>query len=60
MLLDFTNVEYLSSAELGTILALHQKLKGCDGRLTLFNLSVQVFEVFWLSQLQRRLDICRE
>src|ERR1700751_5680543 len=46
LLLDFTNVEYLSSVELGTLIALHKRVKASGGRLTLFNLNAQVYEVF--------------
>lgn len=60
LLLDFTNVETLSSTELETLVRLHKQMKDCGGRLTLFNLSIQVYEVFWADQLQRRLGICRE
>jgi len=59
LLLDFTNVEYLSSVELGTLIKLHMKLKATGGRLTLFNLSADVFEAFAISRLQTLLGICR-
>jgi anti-anti-sigma factor len=60
LLLDFTNVETLSSAELETLVRLHKQMKDCGGRLTLFNLSIQVYEVFTKDQLQKRMGICRE
>ena len=60
MLLDFTNVEFLTSAELGTLVTLHKRLKACGGRLTLFNLNAQVYEVFAITNLHRLLGICRE
>lgn len=49
LLLDFTNVEYITSVELGTLVSLHKKMKASGGRLTLFNLNLQVFEVFLAS-----------
>jgi anti-anti-sigma factor len=54
LLLDFTNVESLNSAEMATLLALHKRMQDGGGRLTLFNLSMQVYEVFWANQLQAR------
>ena len=60
LLLDFTNVEYLSSVELGTLIALHKRMKASGGRLTLFNLNAQVYEVFTVTRLQTLLGICRE
>jgi anti-anti-sigma factor len=60
LLLDFTNVKTLNGAELETLVMLHKKMKATGGRLTLFNLSIQVYEVFWAEQLQQRMGICRE
>ncbi len=60
LLLDFTHVEYLSSVELGTLITLHKKVKASGGRLTLFNLNAQVYEVFTVTRLQTYLGICRE
>ena len=59
LLLDFTNVEYITSVELGTLISLQKKLKGSGGRLTLFNLDFRVFEVFTVTHLQTLLSICR-
>jgi anti-sigma B factor antagonist len=60
LLLDFTNVEYLNSMELGTLVSLHKQVKEAGGRLTLFNLSAQVFELFAVTRLDTVLGICRE
>ena len=60
LLLDFTNVDYLNSVELGTLITLHKRIKASGGRLTLFNLNAQVFEVFAVARLQTLLGICRE
>jgi anti-anti-sigma factor len=59
LLLDFTNVEYITSVELGTLVNLHKRLKDSGGRLTLFNLNLQVFEVFTATRLETLLGICR-
>ncbi len=60
LLLDFTNVESISSLELATLINLHKRMKASGGRLTLFNLSLQVFEVFTITRLQSLFGICRE
>jgi anti-anti-sigma factor len=60
LLLDFTNVVYLTSLELGTLVALHKRLEACGGRLTLFNLNARIYEVFTVTHLQKLLEICRE
>jgi anti-anti-sigma factor len=60
LLLDFTHVEYLTSVELGTLISLHKRVKASGGRLTLFNLNAQVYEVFTVTHLQTLLGICRE
>jgi anti-anti-sigma factor len=60
LLLDFSHVGYLNSVELGTFVTLHKKARAAGGRLTLFNLSAQVFKLFSVSRLDTLLEICRE
>ncbi len=60
LLLDFTNIVNLGSAELGTLLGLNRRMKTAGGRLTLFNLNPRIFEVFQVGHLQMLLEICRE
>ena len=60
LLLDFTNVEQLSSLELGTLITLHKQIQRTGGLLTLFNLSAQLFELFTITRLDTLLTICRE
>jgi anti-anti-sigma regulatory factor len=60
LLLDFSNVECLNGVELGTLMTLHQRMKACGGRLTLFHLNARVYEVFTITHLQTLLGICRE
>src|SRR5579871_1753688 len=60
LLLDFTNVEYLNSLELGTLITLDNRLKAAGGRLTLFNLNTQIYELFTITHLQTVMGICRE
>jgi carbon storage regulator len=59
LLLDFTNVEYVTGVELETLISIHKKMKASGGRLTLFNLKLQVFEVFTACRLESLFGICR-
>ena len=59
LLLDFTNVEYVTSVELATLVSLHKKMKASGGQLTLFNLNLQVFEVFLATHVDALIGICR-
>jgi anti-anti-sigma factor len=60
LLLDFTNVAFLGSLELGTLITLDRKVKSAGGRLTLFNLNDRIYEVIQVTGLERLLGICRE
>jgi anti-anti-sigma factor len=60
LLLDFSNVALVGSEELGTLVGLSRRLRACGGRLTLFNLSPPVYEVFVITRLHTVLGICRE
>ena len=60
LLLDFANVKRLGSVELGTLVGLHKRMKASGGRLTLFNLGAEVYEVFTATNLQKLLGICTE
>jgi len=60
VLLDFTNVECITSCEMGTLIALHKQIQTWGGRLTLFNLNAQIFEALTVCRLQTLLNICRE
>jgi anti-anti-sigma factor len=57
LLLDFGNVEYLSSTALGTLVRLHKKLLTRGRHMTVGNLSPHVYEVFAVTRLDRFLDV---
>ncbi len=59
LLLDFTHVASLNSMELGSLVTLHKRVAAAGGRLTLFNLSDQVFKIFTITRLDTLLEICR-
>lgn len=60
LLLDFSHVESIHSVELGTLITLHKRLKTSGGRLTLFNLRPEVFEVFTVCRLHTFLEMCED
>jgi anti-anti-sigma factor len=57
LLLDFGNVHSVSSAALGTLVALHRGLLAAGRRLTFRNLNPEVYEVFAVTRLDRLLDL---
>jgi anti-anti-sigma factor len=59
LLLDFANVHFIGSVELGALVGLHTAVKSSGGRLTLFNLSRRLLEVFTVTRLHTLLAICR-
>ena len=59
LLLDFTNVTLITSEEIGTLVGLHKKMRSTGGKLTLFNLSADVFEVFSICRIEKLIGICR-
>ena len=60
MLLNFGNVEYLSSAALGKLITLNKKLQASGGRLILCNIDPQIYEVFEITKLNRLFNIQKE
>jgi anti-sigma B factor antagonist len=53
LLLDFGNVDYVSSPALGMLVGLHRRLCASGRRLTLYDLRPQVLEVFRVTCLDR-------
>jgi anti-sigma B factor antagonist len=53
LLLDFSNVDHLSSAALGMLINVNNKLKEQSGQLRLSNIRPQIFEVFKITGLTR-------
>jgi len=60
ILLNFGNVEFLSSAALGKLIALHKKLQAVGGRLILCNIDPEIYEVFEITRLDRFFNIQKE
>ena len=60
LLLNFGNVELLSSAALGKLLTLHKKVKTAGGKLTLCNINEDLYEVFEITKFNKLLDIQKD
>lgn len=57
LLLNFTNVEFLSSAALGKLISLDKKVKAAGGKLKLSNIRPEIYEVFNITRLNKLFDI---
>lgn len=53
IILDFNNVEYLSSAALGKLITLDKKVKTNGGALRLCNVRPEIYEVFAITRLNK-------
>ena len=60
LLLNFQNVEYLSSAALGKLITLNKKIQAVGGRLVLCEISPQIYEVFEITKLDKFFTIQKE
>jgi len=61
ILLDFSKVEYLSSAFLGKLVTLNKKLQGVQGRLALCNITHKdIFDIFVITGLKRVFNIYQD
>jgi anti-sigma B factor antagonist len=57
ILLNFTGVEFLSSAALGKLITLDRKVKSHKGRLKLCDIRPEILEVFQITKLNKVFDI---
>ena len=57
ILLNFSNVEFLSSAALGKLITLDRKVKSHKGRLKMSNIRPEIMEVFQITKLNKVFDI---
>ena len=57
LLLNFSNVEFLSSAALGKLITLDKKVKAHSGKLKLCNIRPEIYEVFAITKLNKLFDI---
>ena len=57
LLLDFQNVDHLSSAALGMLINVNAKVKARSGELRLVNIKPQIMEVFQITQVTKLFKI---
>ncbi len=57
LLLNFSSVDFLSSAALGKLITLDKKMKAAGGVLKLSNIRPEIYEVFVITRLNRLFDI---
>lgn len=57
LLLNFSNVEFLSSAALGKLITLDKKVKTHGGKLKLTNIRPEIYEVFAITKLNKLFEI---
>jgi anti-sigma B factor antagonist len=57
ILISFDNVDHLSSAALGTLITINNKIRSKDGQLRLANIDKQIYEVFVITKLNKLFQI---
>lgn len=60
LVLDFGQVEFLSSAVLGLLIRISKRISEKDGKLRLCNISPKIYEVFKITQLTKIFDIQKD
>jgi anti-sigma B factor antagonist len=57
LILNFSNVSFMTSALLGLLVRIHKKVRELGGRVQLSNLDPNLYKVFEITQLTRVFDI---
>jgi len=57
LILDFSNVRFLSSAVLGLLIRTSKRIYEHDGRLRLCNIDPKIYEIFKITRLTKTFDI---
>ena len=57
VLISFDNVDHLSSAALGTLITINNKIRSKAGQLRLANIDPQIYEVFVITKLNKLFQI---
>ena len=57
LLISFTGVEHLSSAALGTLITINNKIRQKGGQLRLSDIHEQIYEVFVITRLDKLFQI---
>lgn len=57
LLISFRNVDHLSSAALGTLITINNRVREKGGQLRLADIDAQIYEVFVITRLNRLFEI---
>lgn len=57
ILISFSNVDHLSSAALGALITINNKVREKSGQLHLANIDPQIYEVFVITRLNKLFNI---
>lgn len=57
ILISFKNVDHLSSAALGTLITINNKVRAKDGQLRLAEIDPQIYEIFVITRLNKMFHI---
>ena len=57
LLISFANVDHLSSAALGTLITINNRVRENGGKLRLANIDAQIYEVFVITRLNKLFEI---
>ena len=57
LLLNFCDVQFLSSSALGKLITLHRKLKACGGSLRMSNIRQEIYDVLAITKLNKLFSI---
>ena len=57
ILINFENVEYLSSAALGKLITLNKKMQSRNGQLKLCEIAPSIYEIFKITKLNKFFEI---
>lgn len=57
LLISFANVDHLSSAALGALITIHNRVKAKGGQLRLAEIDPQIYEVFVITKLNKLFEI---
>ena len=60
IIIDFSLVEYLSSAALGKLITMQKKVATAGGKVALCNIQRDILDVFKITKLDRVLTLCTD
>jgi anti-sigma B factor antagonist len=60
LILDFCNVQFLSSAVLGLLIRVSKRTYEREGQLKLCNINPKIHEIFKITRLTKVFDICKD